>query len=65
MGPELVALDVIPWLTHVYGIPEHADLMNLDTVAPATVPSLQCRHLQYELDSRLPMYGSIPLMLVL
>lgn len=68
MGPELVALDVtFPGFTHVYGIPEHADLMNLkDTVTTSHPYRLYNVDIfEYELDSRLPMYGSIPLMLAL
>lgn len=64
-GPESVAADIFfEGYNHVFGIPEHADSMSLkDTVSsdwPYRLYNVDI--FEYETDSRMPMYGSIPLM---
>lgn len=64
-GPESVAADfVFNGYSHVYGIPEHADSMSLkDTIStdwPYRLYNVDI--FEYETDSRMPMYGSIPFM---
>lgn len=63
-GPESVALDVtFDGFKHVYGIPEHADSLALkDTSASEPYRLYTVDIFEYETDSRLPMYGSIPFM---
>ncbi|KAH3672527.1 hypothetical protein WICMUC_004212 [Wickerhamomyces mucosus] len=63
-GPESVALDVtFQGFKHVYGIPEHADSLSLrDTTASEPYRLYNVDIFEYEVDSRLPMYGAIPLL---
>lgn len=68
LGPESLGLDfTFPGFKNVYGIPEHADSFNLkDTVGTSHPYRLYNVDIfEYETDSRLPMYGSIPFMLAL
>lgn len=67
-GPESVALDVtFDEFKHVYGIPEHADSFSLrDTVHGAAHEPYRLFNVdifQYDVNSVMPMYGAIPLML--
>uniref|UniRef100_A0A060TA68 Glucosidase II subunit alpha n=1 Tax=Blastobotrys adeninivorans TaxID=409370 RepID=A0A060TA68_BLAAD len=69
-GPEAVALDVtFPGYSHVYGIPEHADSLSLketrgakegDHSDPYRLYNVDI--FEYETDSPMAMYGSIPFM---
>lgn len=63
-GPESIALDVsFKGFKHVYGIPEHSDTMSLkDTTGSEPYRLYNVDIFEYEVDSRLPMYGAIPLM---
>lgn len=65
MGPESVALDfTFVNYTHVYGIPEHADSLSLkDTSETEPYRLYNVDIFEYETQSKLPMYGSIPLMI--
>lgn len=64
-GPCSVGLDIsFPGFEHVYGIPEHADSLALKTTVgsePYRLYNLDV--FEYELDSRMALYGSIPVML--
>lgn len=65
MGPESVAVDVaFNGYTHVYGIPEHADSFSLKSTVGTTWPYrlFNVDIFEYETESRMPMYGTIPLM---
>lgn len=64
-GPESVALDVsFNGFKHVYGIPEHADSLSLkDTSESEPYRLYNVDIFEYETDSRLPMYGTIPFMI--
>lgn len=64
-GPESVAVDIdFIGFQHVYGIPEHADSLALKSTVGTLWPYrlFNVDIFQYETDSRMPMYGSIPLM---
>lgn len=66
LGPEAVALDAtFVDFQHVYGIPEHADSFSLkstvNTDAPYRLYNLDI--FEYETDSRMAMYGQIPLLM--
>lgn len=64
-GPEAVAADVrLSGYTHVYGLAGHSDSLRLkDTVASEWPYRLfNVDIFEYEVDSRMPMYGSIPFM---
>ena len=65
LGPESVALDfTFVNYTHVYGIPEHADSLSLkDTTGTEPYRLYNVDIFEYETQSKLPMYGSIPLMI--
>lgn len=65
LGPESVALDfTFHNFTHVYGIPEHADSLSLkDTKDDDPYRLFNVDIFEYETQSKLPMYGSIPLMI--
>ncbi|ODQ79354.1 glycoside hydrolase family 31 protein [Babjeviella inositovora NRRL Y-12698] len=65
LGPESVALDVsLPGFKHVYGIPEHADDLSLkDTTAGEPYRMFNVDIFEYEIDSRMAMYGSVPFMM--
>ncbi|RMX38788.1 hypothetical protein pdam_00017684 [Pocillopora damicornis] len=64
-GPCSVGLDIsFPGVEHVYGIPEHADTLALKTTVgsePYRLYNLDV--FEYELDSRMALYGSIPVMI--
>lgn len=68
-GPEAVALDVdFPGYKHVFGIPEHADSLSLKDTNTQDGHSEPYRLFnvdifEYETQSPMPMYGSIPFML--
>lgn len=66
-GPESVAADFgFPGARHVYGIPEHSDSLLLkDTRKEHTDPYrlFNVDIFEYETESEMPMYGSIPFML--
>ncbi|KAI8433613.1 hypothetical protein MSG28_015632 [Choristoneura fumiferana] len=63
-GNEAVSLDVsFPEADHVYGIPEHTDKFSLRTTTagePYRLYNLDV--FEYELDSRMAIYGAIPVM---
>ncbi|KAH3682410.1 hypothetical protein WICPIJ_006620 [Wickerhamomyces pijperi] len=63
-GPESIAVDVsFKGFRHVYGIPEHADTMSLkDTTSSEPYRLYNVDIFEYETNSKLPMYGAIPLM---
>ncbi|CAK9435287.1 uncharacterized protein LODBEIA_P57480 [Lodderomyces beijingensis] len=65
LGPEAVALDfTLVGFESLYGIPEHADSMLLkDTKMHEPYRLYNVDIFEYEVDSRLPMYGSIPLVM--
>ncbi|KAF3986910.1 hypothetical protein FT663_04677 [Candidozyma haemuli var. vulneris] len=65
LGPESVAGDIVfHEFQHVYGIPEHPDKLSLkettDTQWPYRLFNVDI--FEYYSDSRMPMYGSIPIM---
>lgn len=65
LGPESVAVDVsLVNFKHAYGIPEHADSMSLKSTTEDDSPYrlYNVDIFEYETDSRMPMYGSIPLL---
>ncbi|GEQ67534.1 hypothetical protein JCM33374_g1199 [Metschnikowia sp. JCM 33374] len=65
LGPEAVAVDVeLVGFSHAYGIPEHADSLNLKDTTDTNWPYrlFNVDIFEYETDSRMPMYGSIPLL---
>ncbi|KAI3404873.2 ROT2 [Candida oxycetoniae] len=65
MGQEAIGLDfTLKGFSHLYGIPEHADTMSLkDTSGSEPYRLYNVDIFEYEVDSRLPMYGSIPLLM--
>lgn len=65
LGPESIACDfTFVNYTHVYGIPEHADSFSLkDTSDGEPYRLYNVDIFEYETQSKLPMYGSIPLMI--
>lgn len=68
LGPESVALDFsFRDFQHVYGIPEHADSLSLKDTTNEALPYrlYNVDIFEYETGSRMPMYGSIPLLLAL
>lgn len=63
LGPEAVAVDVtLVNFKHAYGIPGHADSMSLKSTTDNSSPYrlYNVDIFEYETDSRMPMYGSIP-----
>jgi len=64
-GPESIALDfTFNGFNSLYGIPEHADSLRLrDTSNDEPYRLFNVDVFQYNLDSRMPMYGAIPLLL--
>ncbi|KAL6451134.1 ROT2 Glucosidase 2 subunit alpha [Candida maltosa Xu316] len=62
LGPESVAVDFsLVGFSNLYGIPEHADSLLLkDTSTKEPYRLYNVDIFEYETDSRLPMYGSIP-----
>lgn len=65
LGPESIGLDFsLKGFNNLYGIPEHADSMFLkDTRDREPYRLFNVDIFEYETDSRLPMYGSIPLLM--
>lgn len=67
-GPESVAVDIdFPGYSEVYGIPEHADSLALRSTVNSKLPYrlYNVDIFEYETDSAMPMYGSIPLMVAI
>lgn len=65
LGPEAVAVDIqLPGYSHAYGIPEHADSLSLKDTRGSKWPYrlFNVDIFEYETDSRMPMYGAIPLL---
>ena len=64
-GPQSVALDfTVHNFNSLYGIPEHADSLRLkDTTEEEPYRLFNVDVFQYNLNSRMPMYGAIPLLL--
>ncbi|KAG0208495.1 hypothetical protein BGX33_006203 [Mortierella sp. NVP41] len=69
-GPESFGLDItFPEIEDVYGIPEHASSLSLKTTKGAGAPYSEPYRLynldvfEYEVDSPMALYGSIPFML--
>lgn len=61
LGPESVAVDItLPHVNHVYGIPEHTDSLLLKD---RLYRLYNVDIFEYETDSAMPMYGSIPFMM--
>lgn len=62
-GPESVAMDTsFEGYSHLYGIPEHADSLDLrDTQGKEPYRLFNVDIFEYETKSPMPMYGSIPL----
>ncbi|KAI5962047.1 ROT2 [Candida theae] len=65
LGPESIGLDFnLKGFSNLYGIPEHADSLLLkDTSGREPYRLYNVDIFEYETDSRLPMYGSIPLLM--
>ncbi|RLV90833.1 Glucosidase 2 subunit alpha [Spathaspora sp. JA1] len=67
LGPESLAVDFnLINFTHVYGIPEHADSLLLKNTREHGKDPYRLYNVdifEYDLDSRLAMYGSIPFLL--
>lgn len=64
-GPESVAGDIVfHGFEHIYGIPEHADSLSLKDTTESQWPYrlYNVDIFEYFTDSRMPMYGSIPIM---
>ncbi|KAI5290699.1 hypothetical protein KEM54_000708 [Ascosphaera aggregata] len=68
-GPESVALDItFPGYSHVYGIPEHADSLSLRETRGGEGAHTEPYRMynsdvfEYELNSPMTLYGSIPLL---
>ncbi|PGH27144.1 hypothetical protein AJ80_01100 [Polytolypa hystricis UAMH7299] len=68
-GPESVGLDIsFPGYSHVFGIPEHADSMSLKETRGGDGQHTEPYRLynsdvfEYELNSPMTLYGSIPFM---
>uniref|UniRef100_A0A6P7G3N1 Glucosidase II subunit alpha n=1 Tax=Diabrotica virgifera virgifera TaxID=50390 RepID=A0A6P7G3N1_DIAVI len=63
-GPSAVGLDIsFPGALRAYGLPEHADRVSLRTTGPGGVDPYRLYNLdvfEYELDSTMAIYGSIP-----
>lgn len=66
LGPEAIGFDA-SFLNyqHVYGIPEHADSLSLKDTSSEAHPYrlFNVDIFEYETNSRMPMYGSVPFML--
>ncbi|SMN19129.1 similar to Saccharomyces cerevisiae YBR229C ROT2 Glucosidase II catalytic subunit required for normal cell wall synthesis [Maudiozyma saulgeensis] len=64
-GPESIALDfTFNEFNSLFGIPEHADSLRLkDTSNDEPYRLFNVDVFQYNLDSKMPMYGAIPLLL--
>lgn len=62
LGPESVAVDFdFIGFKHAYGIPEHSNSLNLND---EIYRLYNVDIFEYEIDSNLPMYGSIPFLMV-
>nr|AXJ21599.1 glucosidase II alpha-subunit [Glyphodes pyloalis] len=63
-GNEAVSLDIgFPEAYQVYGIPEHTDKLNLATTTSGDPYRLfNMDVFEYELDSRMGLYGAVPVM---
>ena len=65
-GPEAVGVDVtFPGGLRVYGLPEHADKFALRTTGEGGLDPYRLYNLdvfEYELDSTMATYGSIPVL---
>lgn len=64
-GPESIAVDIkFQNFPNVFGIPEHADSLALKSTVGTNWPYrlFNVDIFEYETDSRMPMYGAIPLM---
>ncbi|XP_075262782.1 neutral alpha-glucosidase C-like [Convolutriloba macropyga] len=61
-GPASVGMDIgFPGFKHVYGVPEHADSFNLrNTLDGEPYRLYNLDVFEYELDSRMALYGAIP-----
>ncbi|KAJ3433066.1 hypothetical protein M0812_22016 [Anaeramoeba flamelloides] len=64
-GPSSVALDVIfPDTEHIYGLPEHSTKLSLeDTEEGEPFRLYNVDILEYETESRMSLYGSIPVII--
>ncbi|XP_065833509.1 neutral alpha-glucosidase AB-like isoform X2 [Oscarella lobularis] len=65
-GPSSIGVDIaFPGSSHVYGIPEHADSLNLKETTnegdPYRLYNLDV--FEYELNKRMALYGSIPFLM--
>ncbi|KAK6202280.1 glucosidase II [Scheffersomyces amazonensis] len=66
LGPESIALDfTFKGFKNLYGIPEHADSLNLKDTTDSDQPYrlYNVDIFEYETNSRMAMYGAIPLLL--
>ena len=66
LGPESIGLDfTLKGFRHVYGIPEHADDFNLKDTTDSDLPYrlFNVDIFEYETNSKMPMYGSIPFLM--
>lgn len=66
IGPESIGLDFkFKNFQNVFGIPEHADKLNLKDTTHNSIPYrlYNVDIFEYETESTMPMYGSIPFML--
>ncbi|CUM52441.1 unnamed protein product [Debaryomyces tyrocola] len=66
LGPESIGLDfTLKGFKHVYGIPEHADDFNLKDTTDSDLPYrlFNVDIFEYETNSKMPMYGSIPFLM--
>ena len=65
IGPESIGLDTtFVNFQHVYGIPEHAEKLSLEsTVGEEPYRLYNLDVFEYDLDSPAALYGSIPFML--
>lgn len=68
LGPESIGLDfTFKNFKHIYGIPEHAEDFNLKDTTDSDLPYrlFNVDIFEYETESRMPMYGSIPFLMAL
>lgn len=66
LGPEAIGVDITLYGYNIaYGIPEHADSLNLKSTLDSASPYrlFNVDIFEYETDSRMPMYGSIPFLI--
>ncbi|KAI7804772.1 putative neutral alpha-glucosidase C-like, partial [Triplophysa rosa] len=65
IGPSSVGMDLcLHGFSHTFGLPEHADTLLLkDTSATEAYRLYNLDVFAYEIDSRLGLYGSVPLLL--